>query len=79
LTSSKTNGRQGMLKRKETVKIHPAVWVVVLLMLLSIPSPAATLYVSLNSINPVPPYADWSTDATNIQDAIDGVNDGDLN
>jgi hypothetical protein len=31
---------------------------------------AATLYVSLQSTNPMPPYSDWATAATNIQDAV---------
>ena len=38
---------------------------------------AATLYVSLVSTNPTPPYSDWSTAATNIQDAVDAVQAGD--
>jgi hypothetical protein len=38
---------------------------------------AATLFVSLNGTNPIPPYADWSTAATNIQNAIDAASAGD--
>jgi hypothetical protein len=38
---------------------------------------AATYYVSANGTNPVPPYADWSTAATNLQDAASLAVSGD--
>ena len=48
-----------------------------ILMFLTLNLHAATLYVDLNGANPTPPYSDWSTAATNIQDAIGATSDGD--
>ena len=38
---------------------------------------AATLYVSLESMNRSPPYTNWGTAATDIQAAVDAAKDGD--
>jgi hypothetical protein len=48
------------------------------LFILVLNTPAATLYVDLNSPAPTAPYTNWLTAATNIQDAIDAASEGDV-
>jgi hypothetical protein len=40
-------------------------------------APAAVRYVNVNSTSPTPPYTNWATAATTIQNAVDAVTSGD--
>ena len=50
----------------------------IFLLLVTFRASATTRYVDLNSTNATPSFTDWSTAATNIQDAIDAAVAGDL-
>ena len=65
-----------MCKRKANMKNSISLTVVTVLLAAADLS-AATLYVSLESTSPAPPYRNWATAATNIQDAVDAAVAGD--
>jgi hypothetical protein len=63
---------------KGNMKLNPICLGTVGLTFFILHASSATFYVDLNSTNPVSPYADWSTAATDIQSAIDASTNGDL-
>src|ERR1035441_9533517 len=52
-------------------------WTTALPLFLAVHAPATVLYVDLNCTNPTPPYTNWISAATNIQDAVDAAVAGD--
>jgi hypothetical protein len=77
--SDQEKSAQGLsLGAVNKMKTNSSRWLAMTLVFLTVRLNAATHYVDLNCTNPVSPYADWSTAATNIQNAVDAATNGDL-
>src|ERR1039458_5689579 len=59
----------------KTLRLLPVLAVLTSLVLRA---PATVFYVNANGTTPTPPFADWNSAATNIQDAVDAASPGDL-
>jgi hypothetical protein len=64
--------------KKGNMKLNPLCFGALCLTFFVLHASSAPLYVDVNGTNPVSPYADWSTAATNIQDAITASVTGDI-
>jgi hypothetical protein len=60
------------------VNVRGVFLTIIAVLLGAAPALAGTNYVDITCTNPIPPYTDWTTAATNIQDAVDATTDGDI-